>query len=156
MSYDLKPNNDNLKSFHFGAFSFPVLIEAAGYLFSCIRGNGQWYCVFGLDSRMPLGDTYPSLLSNDGFPVTAEEAKILARIARNFVAVQQTLGEEQRGSLTPITQMTFKKEDLEALFLRAFTGGSSAPWPLKIHDDFVEQFAAFAEWADESNGFEIW
>ena len=24
------------------------------------------------------------------------------------------------------------------------------------NDNFVKQFAAFAEWADESNGFEIW
>lgn len=84
MGYDLSPKNEAAGDFHFGAFSFPVLLEACGYLFSSISRGGQWYCAFGNDPRM--GDTYPMILSNDGFPVTEEEAKIMARDRAQFRA----------------------------------------------------------------------
>ena len=67
--------------FYLGAFSWPILLHACGYLFACVQQDGpKWYCLCGLDPRMPEGDEYPRLLSNDGFSVTDEEAKIIAAI----------------------------------------------------------------------------
>lgn len=138
MGYTLNPANENLDAFKFGAFSFPVLLsEACGYLFPCVRSPaGSWFCLFGADERMPLGDDYPKLLSNDGFLVTEEEAKIMARMAENFVAVQRSLpsGQEDSGIGAPEYQR---------------------PWPRKIREDFVDKFEAFSEWAPKSGGFEI-
>ncbi len=128
MGYGLSPNNNELDSFHFGAFSFPVLLEACGYLFPCIHDGGSWYCAFGTDERMPTGDTYPRLLSNDGFKVTAEEARIMARVARNFVAIQRTLPDY----------------------------GGKENWPIKMRTDFTDKFEQFAEWAEKSEGFAVW
>lgn len=93
MGYDLSAANKELEPFHFGTFSFPFVIEACGYLFPCTSNaagsNGQWEAVFGVDDRMPEGDTYPKLLSNDGFKVTAFEAKVMARCCRNFVHIKR-------------------------------------------------------------------
>jgi len=139
MGYDLEPQNKELDGFHFGAFSFPVLQEACGYLWSCIHNSGQWYCVWGVDERMPEGDTYPRLISNDGFLVTEDEARIMARIARNYVAVQRSLQDDRVLPVNPFSLIS-----------------PSSTWPQKIRDDFVDKFEAFADWADQSGGFEIW
>lgn len=134
MGYDLYAENKELESFHFGAFSFTVLLEACGYLFLCIKKGAQWFCVFGPDERMPQGDQYPRILSNDGFPVTEEEAKIMARIARNYVTVQRNLTEKYEWD---------------------WKSGKPEPWPMKIREDFVETFDKFADWAEKSGGFKI-
>jgi hypothetical protein len=158
MSYDLAPNNKTLKTFTLGAFSFPILLEACGYLWPCIHNGGQYYCAFGADPRMPNGDSYPKLLSNDGFPVTAAEARIMARIARNLVAIQRTLPdptpEELKGA-GYAQKTTFQREDVEEMLLRAM-GGGKENWPMKIRTDFTDKFEQFADWADKSGGFKIW
>jgi hypothetical protein len=157
MSYDLTPNAD-IEDFRFGAFSFPILLEACGYLWPCIHNGGQWYCAFGTDPRMPNGDKYPALLSNDGFPVTAEEARIMARVARNFVAIQRTLPDPTPEELVGAglqQKAEFKRDDVEALLMRAMSGGKEH-WPLKIRADFTDKFEQFADWADRSKGFAIW
>lgn len=55
--------------------------------------------VFGRDPRMPEGDDYPRLISNDGFRVTAEEARIIARIAGNYCAYQRLLSPGDEGKI---------------------------------------------------------
>jgi hypothetical protein len=153
MGYDLAPKNEAAGDFHFGAFSFPVLLEACGYLFSSIHRGGQWYCAFGGDPRM--GESYPLILSNDGFAVTDEEAKIMARIARNLVLIQRTLPDENLGKGMD-SKPSFNREDVEALLIAAMHDRKPETWPLKIRPDFVDKFEKFAEWAEQSGGFEIW
>lgn len=158
VSYDLKPNNPSLDWFRFGAFSFPILVEACGYLFACVQSGPKWYCAFGVDPRMPEGDEYPRLLSNDGFQVTADEARIMARVARNYVAIQRTLPEPSPEELATAglrQKMSFKREDVEAMLMHAMSGGGQEQWPLKIRKDFTDKFEEFADWAERSEGFEI-
>lgn len=152
MSYDLTPNNKGIEEFHFGAFSFPVLLEACGYLFSAIHSGGRWYCAFGLDERM--GKDYPNILSNVGFVVTAEEARTMARIARNFVAIQRTLPDENKTE-DMRSKASFVKQDIEAMLINAMHGNSNEPWPVKVRTDFTVKFEKFAEWAEQSDGFTI-
>ena len=154
MGYDLSPVNKDVDSFHFGAFSWGPLLDACGYLFPCVRNGGERYCVWGVDARMPEGDDYPRLLSNDGFLVTSEEAKVMARCARNFVAVQRSLPDAHRGSGTTSTQVAFERKDVEELLIRAMSGATPGPWPVKIRDDFTEKYEKFADWAEQSGGFE--
>jgi hypothetical protein len=153
MGYDLQANNSEAGYFHFGAFSFSILLEACGYLWPCIQNGQEWYCVFGIDERMPEGDSYPSLISNDGFPVSDEEAQIMARIARNFVAIQRSLPDENK-SEDVRSKQTFERGDVMDALMRGMFGGSEE-WPVKVRDGFTEKFAAFAEWADRSGGFAI-
>jgi hypothetical protein len=157
MGYDLKADNAAAKSFHFGAFSFRVLLAECGLLWPVAHNGGQWYCVWGADPRMPEGDTYPRLLSNDGFHVTADEARIMARVARNFVAIQRSLPEDNRGRLTTKTQVEFRKADVMEMLMLAMSGArKTGPWPEKIRDDFTDMFERFADWVEKSGGFEIW
>jgi len=154
MGYDLTPRKKGVEPFHFGAFSFPVLLEACGYLWPCIHNAGRWYCAFGIDPRMPQGDDYPALLSNVGFPVTAEEARMLARVARNIVAIQRLVPDDH-ATEDMRSKASFRKEDVEALLIRAMGGGSPDPWPVKMRTDFVDLFEKFAPWAERSGGFTI-
>lgn len=154
MGYDLAAKNEETGDFHFGAFSFPILLEACGYLWPCVQGGSQWFCAFGVDPRMPEGDDYPRLLSNDGFEVTDEEAKIMARIARNFVAVQRRLPDDNKPQ-DARGKAEFKRDDLVALMNKAMFGGSTEPWPVKIREDFTDKFEKFADWAEKSGGFAI-
>ena len=153
VGYDFRPKNPEAGDFHLGAFSFPVLLEACGYLFSSIQRGGQWYCAFGNDPRM--GDKYPMILTNDGFVVTEEEAKIMARIARNLVLIQRTLPDENLGKGMS-SQPSFKREDVEKLLIAAMHDRKPDIWPLKIRPDFVDKFEKFADWMEKSGGFEIW
>lgn len=153
MGYDLKPKNADIEWFPFGAFSWPVLVEACGYLFPAISKGAKWYCVSGADPRMPEGDDYPSILSNDGMEITAEEARIMARMARNYVAVQRSLPEENRDPGLR-GKAEFNKEDVEAAVLRGMHE-YEWPWPSKIRDDFTDRLEEFADWAEQPEGFEI-
>jgi hypothetical protein len=141
VGYDLRPVNKSAGNFHFGAFSFPIVLEACGYLFPAITRGSEWYMPPNDDPRfdVPEGATpYPGTLSNAGFAVTAEEACIMARVARNYVAVQRSLDAEVHG------------------WNEQRPPGWEAPWPgTKIREDFIDKFAAFAEWAPRSGGFEI-
>jgi hypothetical protein len=117
MSYDLCPKKKEAGDFRFGAFSWPVLLEACGYLFPCVHGQGQ-YC--------SVDDKWVMLGTNDGFKVSADDAKLMARCARNFVAIQRGLPSDHIDRFPP-----------------------------KIRTDFVDRFERFAEWAEKSGGFSI-
>lgn len=124
MSYDFRPKKKAAGDFHLGAFSWPVLLEAFGYLFPCVNGKGQYCCVG--DKR-----EWIQIQSNDGFKIGAKDAKLMARCARHFVAIQRGLPEEKAGD-------------------------SDYKFPMKIRTDFVDKFEKFADWADASGGFSIY
>jgi hypothetical protein len=54
---------------------------------------GDWYCpyFFVADKRYD-GKDYPPILDNGGFRVTAFEAKVMARCARNYVYNEHSSG----------------------------------------------------------------
>lgn len=124
MGYDLYAKNEELDRFHFGAFSWPILEEVFGYLFPYITSKGRWYAVY-IDPRF---DEHGFPDTNDGFPVTDNEAKIMARMTRNFVAIQRSITDDV----------------------------TVDGWPQRVRADLVEKFDKFADWADRSGGFQIW
>jgi hypothetical protein len=150
MVYDLSPNNKELKVFRLSGWAH--LLEQCGAYFSCMSQGARWYML--RDERMTThyhdinddgeaelirDSDYPAIICNCGFEVTEEEAKVLARIARNYAAIQRTLPaltEEERGM--PITTPSYLR-----------------PFPQPIRDDWVENFEQFAEWAEQSQGFKI-
>ena len=155
MGYDFTPKNEDAGRFHLGAFSFPVLLEACGHLWPSIHHKGQWYCVWGADPRMPEGDTYPGLISNDGFEVTEEEAHIMARMARNLVLIQRSLPDDHVVDDLR-SKNSMNREDVIKALERGMYGGGHEKWPVKIRPDFMDKFEQFAEWLDKSGGFVIW
>jgi hypothetical protein len=151
MAYDLSPNNKALKPFRLG--SLPHLLEQCGSYFTCISRNARWYTLW--DERMSrhyhenddgerawvTSKQYPAIICQcGGFEVTAEEARVMARIARNYAAIQRTLDEPtEEEKILPIDTPAYKY-----------------PFPRWMRRDWVEQFEAFAEWAEQSEGFRIY
>jgi hypothetical protein len=121
MGFDLHATKRGVEDFHLGAFSWPVLLEACGYLFPCVNGQGQYCCPVDDKKWIQIG-------TNDGFKIGPTDAKLMARVARNFVKIQRTLPPDDRDN----------------------------KWPMRIRTDFVDRFDAFADWAEKSGGFKIW
>jgi hypothetical protein len=145
----LRAKNKDLPTFRLS--SLPHLLEQCGAYFTCVSQGARWYTIF--DERMSthhhmndkdetetvIDKNYPAILCGCGFEVTAEEAHVLARIARNYAAIQRTLPdptEEEKNA--PITVPRYM-----------------LPFPQKIRSDWVEQYERFAEWAEQSDGFTV-
>ncbi len=138
MGYDFSPVHEEAGSFHMGAFLWPHFLEQCGWYFLAASKGARYFFVAGQDERMPEDDTYPRLMSNDGFLVTEEEAMVLARIAHNYVIMQQGLEDQPEDD-----HDIFKPAALEI-------------WPRKVRDDWVEKLEEFSVWARKSGGFEIY
>lgn len=139
VGYDLSPKNPDAGKFHFGARSFPVLLEVCGYLFSSVCRGERWYCVFGMDER--IGDALPLIGSSEAFEVAEQEARVMARIARNFVVVQRSLPNKNATH----DKASYTKVELEKILICAVDGNQPGKWPVKLPTDFVNQFERFAE-----------
>ena len=136
MGYDFNPRNKDAGDFHLGAFSWPFLLEQCGYYFQSLHKGGRYFLCS--DDPRDEGATYPGIIANDGYRITAEEARVLARIARNYAKITAALPEENAKDV-PVSTPDYLK-----------------PWPAKTRDDWNDRFLAFADWAEKSGGFAIW
>lgn len=136
MSYHLEPVNDIgvLKA------QWGQIMEYCPYVFPCAFERGQWWCVFGADERMPEPSYCPPL-ANRGFPVTDEEARIIAHLLRNWLEVQLSLPDEH---LWPANYMNIPD------YMRK--------WPRKyaLAEAVVRDLREFVGWAERSGGFCAW
>jgi len=120
MGYDLtalNPKDPEQTDFHLGAFSYPVILEITSGLFPALHHQGQYYMPGGIEDERFKDAKYPPELANDGFVVTDEEAKIMARFCRNWVRVQRSLPEENRSTSFfegEKGREGVKREDMEA------------------------------------------
>ena len=152
MGHDLYANNTVLEPLRMG-LSWLHLLEQCGSYFTCISQGARWYMIF--DERMTthfhfsderedreavIDRNYPAIICNCGFEITEEEAKVLARIARNYAAIQRTVpepSEEERNR--PISTPEYLQ-----------------PFPKLIRHDWIELYEQFAEWAEQSQGFKVY
>lgn len=138
MSYDFMPKND-VEEFRMGAFSWPILLEVFGYLFPFQSKGGRWVYNWEIDNRFKEEHNYPIIISNDGFEVTEEEARMMARMTRNYCAIQRKLDDSHFNEDVPVTAPEWERK-----------------WPQKIREDWIEKFKEFADWAETSGGFKIY
>jgi hypothetical protein len=142
MSYDLKPKNKEINELRIGAFSWPMYLQitGAGY----IVGYGE--------SRSPAEYTYQrrknaSPVSNDGFPVTATEAKAMAMVVRGFVAVRRFINKQW----DELDLSDEEKEQQQKLTLSDGKPLYQGTW----HEDRLKELEVFALFAEQSKGFTI-
>lgn len=136
MSYDLRPKNKEVDELRIGAFSWPIILQETGIGYVLGYGAG-----IAPASYVYQTGNHGSPASNDGYIVTAFEARAMAKAARGFVSVQRFMRKEW-DSLTEEEQV--RKEQTKDIYKN--------PW----HEDRIKLVETFAEFAEKSSGFRIW
>ena len=128
MSYDLIPRNKKVKGLSFGAFTWPILLQDTGICH--VIGYGQGLRPASYVYQVGNGNI-GSPCSNDGYKVTASEARMMATVARGFVKVH-----------------TFNRKEWDELRNKEMY---NIPW----HTNRIKLVDNFADFAENSGGFKI-
>ncbi len=140
MGYDLIPRNKKLDSFHFGMFSWGWMLDQG---IGLIIGTGK--------AIRPAGYSFiPDKLGrdpnhNDGFRVTAEQARAMALAASGLASVKNFINKEWEDM--PEGTQAKMKEGNERFGHNIYN--------TPVSEDFITKIKAFAEWAYNSQGFAI-
>lgn len=136
MGYDLTPRKKDVLSKNGMLFTWPRILNETGacYLFG-----------YGTNPLSPgqyiyNGSRGPgSPVSNDGFKVTNEEAKIMAKLFKGYVFVKRGIMEEWE-----------KKTGDEKALILSFNNQNE---PLSV--EFINKVEELAEFCEQSGGFTI-
>lgn len=144
MSYDLIPVNKKVEGISIGAFSWPIMLQETGMGY--VLGYG--------DATKPGSYVYSSgkkgsPASNDGYKVSAFEAKAMAAVARGYVSVQRFIAKEHEQA-TDEQKVSFKT----ALF-PGDDGTVRKLYKQPVHEDVLKRIEKFADFAENSKGFSI-
>jgi hypothetical protein len=142
MSYDLKPRHTDAGWFRCGAFSWSWLLdEGVGWPLGYCEGMepGRYYC-----EHRP--ERLGTPMTNDGYHVTAGEAREMAKLARYVAAKHRTW--QYHWQHLPETE---RKRRLDAREQPMTRGTYRYP----IREDFIDLAEKFADWAEKSGGFRI-
>lgn len=152
MGYDLiarKPRDPEKSEFHFGAFTFPWLLdEGVGLVIGCAPARGPVDFSYTPDSqgRCPR--------YNDGFHVTVAQAKMMAAIARGLVLRDRFIYNEwltlARGDAETALKLIEEQRDLPKAH------PSHGLYRVPANEKLLAQMEAFADFAEQSGGFSIW
>lgn len=140
MGYDLCPNNKELESISIGAFSWPIYLQETGMGYVLGYGTG-----FKPGSYVYSQGNNGSPVSNNGYKVTATEAKMMAKVARGYVSVQRFVNKEWE-ELPEETVKEYEKANEQHSF---------KVYRAKMHEDHLAWLEKFADWAVKSKGFKI-
>ena len=83
MGYDLRPKNKNVEEMRINAFVWPFILQDTGMGYVLGYGAGMRPGTY-----VYLNGNNGSPASNDGYKVTATEAKTMAKIARGYLSVK--------------------------------------------------------------------
>lgn len=137
MGYDLTPRKKAAGDYHFGAFTWPQMLEAG---LGLVLGTGAGF--------KPAEFIYLSrpddkcVQYNDGAYVTSAECKDLAKVGR-WIADIQDGRIKQWERVTPEDQERMRNAERPDFY--------KLPW----HPDVVKRFRDFADWCEKSGGFWI-
>lgn len=135
MGYDLNPKNKKIDSLSVGAFSWPIFLQDTGMGYVLGYGAGM-----KSGSYVYQQGNNGSPISNDGYKVTAAQAKMMAAIARGFVSVQRFVNKEW--DALPPDEL---KQWEQSQYCRK-----------KMHEDHLVFLEKFADFAEQSGGFSIY
>lgn len=140
MSYDLYPINKKIKEMSIGAFMWPIMLQetGAGYVVGYGSGRSPASYVFSPDKKGA------SPVSNDGYKISALEAKMMATVIRGYLSVQRFVNKEWD------EMEEYRRKDLQ----ETLSCGKYL-YRQYFHEDRLKQFERFAEFAEQSKGFKI-
>lgn len=138
MGYVLVPRNKAVGAFNMGSFTWSWILNAGVGL---VIGTGP--------AKNPCTHSYVrdakgrSPHCNDGYRVTAEQARAMALVARGLVQVQRFINTEWDQMSENARKDASDRNSMTHLYRDA------------IRDDFLDTAERFAEWAAMSGGFTI-
>lgn len=149
MGFDFRSRRKGVDGFHLGAFSWPwMLAQGVGLPIGYTRGIVPGTHLYqGRHATGRVGGE-PSVFStspiyNDGYPVSAKEAKQMAQLARWTADTEDSVWEEYD---------RLSDADKTAVDTQPY---SSSTYRRPVRRDFIGKLRNFAEWAEKSGGFTI-
>lgn len=141
MGFDLNPKNKNIESLSIGAFSWPIFLQetGAGYVLGYGTGLKPGTYVYNNGNN-------GSPVSNDGYTVSAKEAKMLACVMRGFVTVQRFVNSEFEA---------LSAEEKKAIEDSENNMNFKSYYRMRWHEDRMRQLEAIADFCEKSGGFTI-
>jgi hypothetical protein len=140
MSYDLRAKNKDVKDMSVGAFTWPIFLQDTGMGYVLGYGAGM-----RPGSYVYQNGNNGSPASNDGYKVTATEAKMMAKVARGYISVQRFVNKEW-DELPPEDRK--EKEEWEARSQHKI-------YRTKVHEDHLKKLEQIADFMEKSGGFTI-
>ena len=141
MGFDLNPKNKNIDSLSIVAFSWPIILQetGAGYVLGYGIGLKPGTYVYNNGNN-------GSPVSNDGYKVTAKEAKMIAQVMRGFVTVQRFVNNEFE-ALSPEEKKALEDSEKNNIY--------KSYYRMRWHEDRMKQIELIADFAEKSGGFTI-
>lgn len=136
MGYDLRPKNKEVPEQRGMIFTWPIILQetGAGYLLGYGDNTSSPGMYVYNGSRGP-----GSPVSNDGFKVTASEAKVMAKLFRGYVFVKRCIREEWE-----------KKTEEEKAMILAILKNAKPP-----SEEFLNKVESLIDFCEKSGGFRI-
>ena len=141
MSMDLKPRNNSIEEFRISGIYWNVVLRetGAGYIIGYGKAVSN-----GAYSYKPQGNN-GSPMSNDGYRVTAFEAKAMALSARGYLSEQSYLKREW-------AELDKEKRKMYELLNK---NNDKGLFNKPAGDTFIKVVERFANFAEQSSGFRI-
>jgi len=137
MGYDFHANNPDVEMFYLGGFSWPWMLSAGVGL---IIGQGDGLAP-GQYFYQPDESGFDPL-ANDGYHVTANQAKMMVAALRGLVHVER---HKRRAWETLTSEERSKRQDSRLQHI----------YNNPVREDFVDKAEAMANWTERSGGFRI-
>lgn len=143
MGYSLLPKKKGIESIDIGVFSWPMFLQETGAGF--VIGYGQ-----GMEpgSYVYQSNNIGSPVSNDGYTVTAFEAKAMAKCIRGYVTVSAFINQELE-SLYP--------DEKERESMKNFVNPATKTklYNVPFGQKRLEELDKIADFMEKSGGFSI-
>lgn len=142
MGYTLTPKK-KIASINVGAFSWPMFLQETGAGYVIGYGAGRAPATYVYQSN-----NHGSPVSNDGYKVTAAEAKAMAMCMRGYISVASFINKEWEEKFPDENERKIAKET-------PMIGSSKLLYNVPMAKERLEQLAKIAEFIENSGGFKI-
>lgn len=144
MSYDLKPRNKKIEEVRFGAFIWSIMLQETGMGY--VLGYGA--------NITPASYVYNtgrkgSPVSNDGYRVSSDEAKAMAKVARGYISVKRFINKQYEEASDE------QKNNWKSALYYGEKRLVKKLYEQEVSEDLLLKIEKFADFAENSNGFAI-
>lgn len=138
MGYTLVPRNKKVDDIYIGAFTWPIVLQETGAGYILGYGAGMLPATYVYQTGRQ-----GSPVSNDGYKVTANEARAMGKITRGYISVKEFINKEW-DSLAIEDRKLKEQWNEKCKIYQGYTG-----------EKFIKLLKRFADFAETCGGFRI-